>query len=309
MHYSVYAGLAFAALFGLVGPWIARRVSPATATWLMSTGSVVSALSAVGALCVLAMTLIGQNPSIAAEGDWSITALRHADPVEGPVAVAAVTMLAVGIARLAWVSLRRALALAAAHRINRSIGDTGSDLVVLAATAPDAYAVPGSPGRIFVTQGMLTLLSRAECDVMLAHERSHLRHRHHWHRTAVLMASALNPLLARLPRTQEWLTERWADEDAATGSDRAVVASALRRASAAADKSWHRPDGALALTSHAVENRIAAMLDDPPRRRPLMLTAAAAVLVLSVLGTFDGMTDETQLFHSVIAVHYPLGPR
>lgn len=303
MHYSVYVGLAFAALFGIVGPAIARRVSPAIATWLLSTGGIVSALSGVAALALLATTLIGQNPAVAAAGHWSITALRHADPVRWPVAMAALGMLAVGVARFGWVSLKRGRTVAAAHRLNQSVADTGTDLVVLPDRSADAYAVPGRPGRVFVTRGMLQLLTREECDVMLEHERSHLRHHHHWHRTAVLVASALNPLLFSLPRAQSWVTERWADEDAARGSDRAVVASALSRA-AAADRA-PRPGAALALSSNAVESRVAAMLAEPPRRRPVMLAGAILILALSVSGTFDGLTDDAHLFHAAAraAVH------
>jgi Peptidase family M48 len=303
MHYSVYVGLAFAALFGLVGPVIARRVAPAIATWLVSMGAIVSALSGVAALALLAMTLIGQNPAVAAEGHWSISALRSEDPVRWPVAAAALGMLAIGLSRFFWVSLRRGRAIAAAHRVNRTVGDNGTDLIVLPHTTADAYAVPGRPGRVFVTSGMLTLLTREECDVMLAHERSHLRHRHHWHRTVVLVASALNPLLATLPRTQAWLTERWADEDAARGSDRRVVASALRRA-AAAERSANQPGAALAMSSDAVDSRVAAMMGDPPRWHPVLLAFAIAILVLSVSGTFDGITDEAQLFHVAILGHY-----
>jgi Zn-dependent protease with chaperone function len=299
MHYSVYAGLGFAALFGLIAPFIARRISPAIATWLLTTGGLVAAASGVGAVGLLAMTWIGQNPAVAAEGHWSITALRRADPVRFPVAIAALAVFACCLIRFAWVSMMRGRAIAAAYRLNRNVAATGSDLVVLPEPDADAYAVPGRPGRIFVTSGMLAVLSRDECNVMLAHERSHLRHHHHWHRTAVLVARSLNPLLSSLPRTQEWLTERWADEDAARSNDRSIVASALSRA-AAANRTPHRPDGALSLAADPVERRIAALLDDPPRRHPLMLGFVLAILVLSVCGTFDGITDEATLFHSAI---------
>jgi Zn-dependent protease with chaperone function len=302
MHYSVYAGLGFACLFGVVAPLIARRVSPAIATWLLSTGGLISAVSAVGALGLLAMTLIGQDGAVAAQGHWSTRALRHADPVRWPVATAALAVLALCLGRLGWISLRRGRMLASAYRLNRGIADTGSDLVILPGAAPDAYAVPGRPGRVYVTRGMIRLLSREEYDVMLAHERSHLRHHHHWHRSAALVAGALNPLLSSLPRTQVWLTERWADEDAARGNNRAVVASALSRA-ATADRDSARPAAALGFTSNTVERRVAALLDDPPRRHPVMLLAAAAILALSVSGTFDGITDEATLFHSAISAH------
>jgi hypothetical protein len=303
MHYSVYVGLAFAGLFGVVAPVIARRVSPAIATWLLSTGGIVSALSGVAALALLAMTLIGQNPTVAAAGHWSIASLRHVDPVRLPVAIAALGALSFGLGRCAWVSVKRGRSIAAAYHLNRRVLDNGSDLVVLPEAKADAYAVPGRPGRVYVTRGMLTLLTREECDVMLAHERSHLRHHHDWHRTAVLVASALNPLLASLPRTQGWLTERWADEDAARGSDREVVASALTRA-AAAYPSSNRPGAALAFTPHGVDSRVAAMMAEPPRRHLLMLAFAVLILVLSVSGTFDGITDEAHLFHAAISGNY-----
>jgi hypothetical protein len=305
MHYSVYAGLGFACLFGLVAPLIARRVSPAIATWLLSTGGLVSAFSAVAALGLLAMTLIGQDGAVAAEGHWSIRALRHADPVRLPVATAALAILGLGIGRLGWVGWHRGRALAAAYRLNRGVGDTGSDLVVLPDASPDAYAVPGRPGRVYVTRGMLRLLSREECDVMFAHERSHLRHHHHWHRTAAAVASALNPLLGPLPRTQVWLTERWADEDAARGKNRALVAATLRRAAASNSGTSvgmsARPEGALGFTPNTVERRVAALLDEPPRRHPLIIIISAAILILSVAGTLDGITDEASLFHSASA--------
>jgi Zn-dependent protease with chaperone function len=304
VHYSVYAGLAFAALFGMVGPYLARRLSPALAAWMLSTGGIVSALSGVGALALLSMTLVSQSPPLAAAGHWSITTLRRIDPVRLPVAATAIGLLAFGLSRFAWVAFRRGQALAAAHRLNQAVPDTGSDLVVLPDPTPDAYAVPGRPGRVFVTRGMLRLLTTEEYGVMLAHERSHLRHRHHWHRTVVLLASALNPLLVWLPRTQGWVTERWADEDAARGSDRAVVASALSRA-ADATGSGMRPTSALALATRSVDSRVAAMLAEPPRHRPLMLAIALAILVLSVSGTLDGFTDEAHLFHLATLGHYP----
>jgi Zn-dependent protease with chaperone function len=307
VHYSVYVGLVFAALFGVTAPVLVRRVSPALATWLVSVGSVVAALSGAAALGLLAMTLIGQNPEVAEQGHWSISALRHADPVRWPVSVAAIGALVYGLARCAWESHRRARAMAVAHRLNRDVADSGADLVVLPDATADAYAVPGRPGRVFVTRGMLNLLSREECDVMLAHERSHLRHRHHWHRTVVTVASALNPLLLGLPRTQSWLTERWADEDAAAATNRELVATALCRAASASPPTGTQtgtPDGALTLTSKAVDSRVAAMRATPARRRPVLLALAVLILGLSVAGTFDGITDEAQLFHVAGIVHH-----
>jgi Zn-dependent protease with chaperone function len=295
-------------LFGAMVPFVARRVSPALATWLLSTGGLVSALSGAGALAVLGMTFIAQNPAIAAEGHWSISALRRADPVRFPVAIAALTLLAIALGRAGWVMGHRGRAFAAAYRMNRAVEDNGADVVILAQATTDAYAVPGRPGRVFVSEGMLATLDRDEYDAMLAHERSHLRHHHHWHRAAAQLAHALNPLLLRLPRTQVWLTERWADEDAAHDHDRMVVASALTRAAAAGVTA--RPHGVLTLAGDPVEQRVAALLDERPRRRPVTVLVTLTILVLSVCGTLDGATDEATLLHSAISapVTSHLGP-
>jgi Peptidase family M48 len=309
MHYSVYAGIAFAAVFGAIAPWIARRVAPATATWLLSVGGAIAALSGIACLSALAMTLIAQNPTVAARGEWSISVLRQENPVRWPVALAALAALVACLVRLAWVASHRVRRHRVARQLNRAVADTGTDLVIVSSTAVDAYAVPGSPGRIFVTRGMLALLSEPEFAVMLAHERAHLRRHHHRHRTVADLSHALNPLLRALPPTQEWVTERWADEVAARDSRRAVLASALRRAAdSATDQS--RPHAALALSCEGIDGRVAAMFDEPPRRRPLMLAVAATVLALSVYGTLDGLLDEAALFNgaagaAVSAAHSP----
>ncbi len=53
------------------------------------------------------------------------------------------------------------------------------DLVVVADDRADSYALPGRPGRIVVTSGMLRTLSAEERAVLLAHERAHVTHSHH----------------------------------------------------------------------------------------------------------------------------------
>jgi len=303
VHYSVYLGLLFAALFGVVGPFVARRVAPAAATWLLSIGGLISGVSGYAAMATLGLTLVGQDSSVAAQGHWSIAALRQVDPVRWPVAVAALTGVALATVRLGIVLARRVRLHRAGLRASRIAAAAAEDLIVLPDLAVEAYALPGRPGRIFITKGMLRLLDTGERHVVIEHERSHLRHRHHLHRGAAAVASALNPLLATLPRTQEWSTERWADEDAARGTARALVASALIKATTLAGGAG-RPGGSLAVAGSSVDRRVAAMWRDPPQWRPSMLLAAAGVVTLSVLGTLDALTDTAALFHFAIAAHY-----
>jgi len=300
MHYSVYAGLAFSALFGVVAPTITRRTSPALATWFLTIGGSVSALCAVVSLAVLALAVVGEEPEVA-EGHWSIRVLHRADPVRTPVGIAALVILGYVATRVIGTLIRRTRGLAMAYRLNRS-AEAGGDLVVVASDTLDAYAVPGRPGHVFVTSGMLRLLGDDGWAVMMSHERSHLRHRHHWHRTVVALAAALNPLLIALPRAQLWVTERWADEDAARATARETVASTLARA-ADAQRASLVPPSALSFTAHTVERRIAALRVPPPRRRLLLLAAAACLLSVAAGGTADGFTDEAALFHAATLVH------
>src|SRR5437764_56849 len=108
-----------------------------------------------------------------------------------------------------------------------------AELAVIDAGAPSALAVPGRPGRIVVSSGMLRRLDAAQRRALLAHERAHLRHRHHLHQSATAVAAGLNPLLRPLQSAVRLSCERWADESAARASSRRTVAEALLRAAVA----------------------------------------------------------------------------
>jgi len=81
MHASVYLPLFIAGLFGLTAPRLALRLPPAAATWLLSVGGLIAAAGAAASLTLLGFTLVAQAQPLAESGHWSITALRHEDPV------------------------------------------------------------------------------------------------------------------------------------------------------------------------------------------------------------------------------------
>ncbi len=289
--------LAVGACFGLVGPAAARRLPPRHATWLLSAGGALAALCALAVPCVLAAVLIGQIPGIANEGHWSTATLRDHAPAEpGVWAASLLTVIAAGGAIL-YVGARRALDVLRAHRACRSISAATGGLVVVTDAPVGAVAVPGRPGRIVVARSLLDSLSGRERGAILAHERAHLEHGHHWHRSVVSIAAAANPLLTPLRAAILDATERWADEDAAAQlGDRRVVASALARAALLG----HSPPAAaplLAAASHAVSGRVEALLGLPPRPRPLLSAAlvalllAAAVCALIVAQNTDHLFD------------------
>ena len=279
---AIVMAFAGTAGFALAAPLAARRLPPRHAAWMISVGSVTSALSTTVVLAMLAVVLVGQLPAIADAGQWSSSALHtHAFTEPG---VGAVALVAVVVAALAVIvtARREIAALIAACRACRSMPPAVGDLVILPGQLSDAVAVPGRPGRIVISESLLAALSATERRALLAHERAHLDHGHHWHRGAVLVAAAANPTLAPLRAAIVHTTERWADEQAAAElGDRRGVAAALARV---ALLTRARPGRAeLALAAQGVPDRVAALLRRPSTPRPVLTSAILATPMLAAL--------------------------
>jgi beta-lactamase regulating signal transducer with metallopeptidase domain len=171
------------------------------------------------------------------------------------------------------------------HRICRDLTAVGG-LVVLDDARPDAFTTPQPAGRIIVTRGLLYALGQQERRVLLAHETSHLAHRHAWWNLAADLAAAMNPLLRPTARAVTTAVERWADEDAARaiGNRRLVAVTLVRVAQLQAKSAGAAAVAAgTAATGGDVAVRVRALLAPPPRRHPLAVAAVIAVLLTSAL--------------------------
>ncbi|MFI2205033.1 M48 family metalloprotease [Streptomyces sp. NPDC020192] len=276
MRFDVYGPLVLSLLPAAVGPVIARRVAPALAARVLASAAVVTALATTWSLVLLAAALLGDAPPVIREAREDGHPVM--DPVPGAIGLGACLALAVVAVRVyravrAERSTRRALRRLCAGQ------PADTELIVAASEVPQAFAIPGRPGRILVTSAMLSALAPAERRVLLAHERAHLVHRHGALVTAVTLAAAANPLLGPVRTAVAFLVERWADEQAATTvGDRRVTALALARAALTAGRT--RAACALGFTDRAVTRRIAALQTSPP---PHLWPAAAAVLALAAL--------------------------
>ncbi|WP_245692051.1 M56 family metallopeptidase [Streptomyces katrae] len=164
----------------------------------------------------------------------------------------------------------------------------------------DAYAMPGLPGRIVISHGMLDALDAAGREILLSHERAHLRHHHYAFVSLAQLAAAANPLLRPLARAVTYTVERWADEHAARRSgNRRAVAETVARAAVAAKRSRARsrvPAAALGILGRRpgpgmVPRRVAALLAPPPQSPPLLLAAAAALLAATGVCALDAAYD------------------
>jgi Zn-dependent protease with chaperone function len=293
---SVCGALLAIAAFAIAAPLVGRRLSPALATRLLVPASVATAASTVFVLAALAATWVGQLPAIAALGAWSSTVLDASDPVPRPVAVLSLVLLvAVTGWAVAWI-VRRTRSLLAVYRDYHDLAPNGP-LVVLDSSAVDAFATPAPWGRIVVTAGLWRALSADERRVVLAHEGSHLAHRHSWWTLAADLAAAVNPLLRPASATIRHAVERWADEDAATRvADRALVARTIARTALLQHDQANGPGLAAAATGGDVPQRVRALLEPPPQRRPFALITLCAVLAVTAATTLAVERTSDHLF-------------
>jgi hypothetical protein len=310
LHFEVvYLPLVISAVLGVCGPRLSSRVPPATSVRLFTVGAFAVALATGFSLSVLALLLLAQLPWLARVGHWSIAVVHAADNVP-PVVAAAAGIAVIVLATAATIRLiRSGRSFWAVHKACRHLR---SDLVVVGDGAADAFALPG--GRIVVSTTMLRALPAAERRVLLAHEMSHVRHRHYLYLLAMDLAVAADPLLRPLSRSVRAAVERWADDDAAAATGdrrltaRAVARAGLARASGSASQPGSSPlnrlaAAALRIASGSVVARVNALLEPPPAPRRLLSLAVTFVVIIAGLASLQASNDIDGVFRHAEA-HY-----
>jgi Zn-dependent protease with chaperone function len=268
-------------------------VSPEFASWLFTGAALVLSIGSTVVLALLAFAGLAPVPAVARLGGWSPqTPLNVGTTV--PVGVCcgaallaiALSVLNTGCRFLWWtVRLRRGL--------ERAAGREG--LVVMPNDDPLAVALPVHGGLIVVSRGVLAALDSRETCALLAHERAHLRCRHHLFLAVVTLSTVLNPLVWPLRSAAVFSLERWADEVAARRvGDRRVVATAVAKAALASTK---RTRFALAAAGGSVPRRVSALLQAPAPRRywpwltALCVGATVAITAWSAQATVEAAAD------------------
>ena len=285
MSVDVYLPFVAAAAVGLFGVRIAGRLRPAQATWLLTCGAVVTSACSTTSLLLLVWALLGRFSVAASIGNWSGTLFRSRDPVSLGVSVSAAAVLAFVCLRTSRAMARHIRSIARAHRTCRRLPAALGELVVVTDDTVGACALPGRPGRIVVSRQMLSALSAPERAALFAHERSHLKHRHHLHRIAVAMAAAANPLLAAVPRATAYAMERWADDDAARcGAGSHIVTAALCRAIGQGSPPCSEP-----------ARRLAALRGPAQRGGWIVVTLSLASFLGLALMSAEATADASQL--------------
>ncbi|GFG71137.1 M56 family metallopeptidase [Mycolicibacter senuensis] len=255
----------------LTWPGVAR-IPPRLAVtgWLVAVGTTLIAW-----LSALAIMIVGAIHSVVTNTAMTFCVktlgIARADRLPPAIATALVVLLLLVTASVALRTARRVvISLRGYRRRNlqhaeavRIVGYPTSHhgVVAMAADQPTAYCVSGGRRQtVVVTTAALELLSSTDLAAVLAHERAHLRGRHH------RIIATLNALAAALPRlplmrsaakSVPALLEMCADDAAARDHGRESLLASLLTLS-----SGHRvPDGALAAAGTAVVDRMRRLME------------------------------------------------
>jgi Zn-dependent protease with chaperone function len=270
MTVPIYLPLVLAVAVALCARWSAAGGAPGAAAWGLTVAAAVAAIASTWSLLLLALTMLDDVPPLSTLDGGANP--ERPEPVPGPIALlAGLALIVTGIRLWRAVHRRRATI----GRLRRA-GRSRDGMVVADWPVPMAIAVPGRPGHLLVTSGMLRVLDADERRVLFAHERAHLRHRHHGLVGAATAAAALHPVLISVRNAVAYLVERHADEVAAAAvGDRHLAAQALAHAALAASE----VPATLSISGGGAVHRVRA-LHRPvpaPRRRRLLGPALLAL--------------------------------
>ncbi|MEV6382006.1 M48 family metalloprotease [Streptomyces sp. NPDC051773] len=285
LGYAVVLG-ASAPLWLTRADWATRSPRLGIWAWQVLTAAVVMSVALAG--LVVAVPSVAFGGSLAELLHACALALRAQYAAPGGAAVAAGgTVLAVAVVgRADWclaAGLWRARRERARHaRVLALVGRHRHDLgvTVLDDDRPAAYCLPGHGHRIVLTSATLAALEPGALDVVIAHERAHIRERHH---LVLGYAEALQHAFPRVSlfRTAALETRRlveMAADDQATagaGAGRLKLAGALVELAGAG-----APPAALAAGGDAAHRVRRLMGPHRPLRRPV---AWAGVLTTTAM--------------------------
>lgn len=284
--------LAIASLVTVIALLLQPRLKPDVAARSLVVAAVAVAASVTWALLTLVLGLLAESAWVE-RWSWWCSQLYRSDPH------VRVWVGAVAVALMTFATVRVFRAIMDARRVHRRLPTCDGGVLIIESDQPAAYAVPGRRGGVVISRGMIDALEPREQEVMWAHERSHLRHRHHWYLVAAEMAVAVVPPMRHLADQVRFATERWADEDAvvAVHGDRELVARAIARAALAT--SDHQP-AAMALAGTGVRARVRAMVDVEQRS----LATSTGLGLGTVVATTSIVGSGIQLHHLVALLQH-----
>ena len=285
---SLIVPLALALAASYVVMSLHAALPPRLTAWLLVLVGSATAISGAWLLVTLSVAFLGQQSGLDRWIGWCDVIVSSHDVVAIPF----------GVAALAGVAVMAAMGTRTARRYRRAWQPSSGDSIeVVDDPGIIAHAIPprrGCKGTVVLSTGLIAALAPDELQAVVAHERSHLAHRHHRFLAAIDVASAMVPLVRPLRAHIRLATERWADEDAATRvRSRRVVATAVARAALATMPAPYR----LAMSGSSTMARVTALLEPPDSRSPLGVSTV--LLSAGMAGAALGAT--------MVQVHHAFG--
>jgi Zn-dependent protease with chaperone function len=239
MTWLVYLPLVLPLLLVPLTRRLTHSARPQAAAWTLAASAAVTAAAGAGALALVVLTLFDDLPMMERREERALSVgVVLPEPV--PDLVAGAALLLAGW--LGWRVVTQTRRRRGVLRDLRAAGVPHNGMLVADWDRPHAVAVPGEgrgagrrAGHVLVTSGLLRLLDPDERAAVLAHERAHLRLRHHRLTAVAGLAAAVHPLLRPVADGIGLLVERASDEDAAaTVGDRRLVARTVAKVALAA---------------------------------------------------------------------------
>jgi hypothetical protein len=261
-----------------------RHPAAAATLWLTALAGTVAAAAGL-----LALVVFGSPGPGHAVIEWFQRCVSHTHTGAATAIVFSALSVAVSVraVRQAVARLREIRAVRRRHHDMLDLVTTArtglDDVCVLDHPLPIAYCLPVGDRPIVVSSGALASLDEPQLAAVLAHERAHLRGRHHLILTLVDAFGGVLPWSATFRQartTLPALLEHAADDAAAGRFGRATVAQALRRLAimpSPAGSLSAAPPGSDALTTRL--NRLESGPSAVGGRRLAWAGAAASVLL------------------------------
>ena len=231
--FALYAAAAgWLAPPALRGGWVTRSPRLAISLWLVLSVSWVTAVAMAVLAAAAPFPLAWPGPG---PGPGRVLAGPPV-PSGGMIAVAGLALAAAVVLRAGWCLAGEAHRGWRGRREHAALvaaaGRPGPerDVVILDHDAPAVYCLTCGQDRIVVSAGALAALTPEQIRAVLAHERAHLRCRHHAMLTltrALALAFPRVPLLAQAAAQLGVLAEMAADDAAVRGHRRDDLAAAL----------------------------------------------------------------------------------
>lgn len=253
--------------------------------WQGQSFAALSSVALAGLTLIVPSSDLGHSLSALLRACVYTVQAAYAAPTQFPAVTGG---LLLGAAATVWPAGWVAAQLFAGRRKRRRTRDAlalvSRDDVALGATLVEAdvaaaYCLPGRHGRIVLTTGAVKALDADELAAVIAHERAHLRERHH---LAVAAALGLSQAFPRVPLFAAAaveiarLLELRADDAAAGDTDHVSVAAAL-----VALAGMRAPQAALAAAACGGAARVTRLLAPVTpvgfARRSAVLTALTVI--------------------------------